>query len=512
MKMYAKILPSALAITAVVLFVSSQALAGHGGGGGGFHGGGGGGYHGGYGGGGYGGGGYHGYGGGGYSGYHGGSGYSGYHGGASGYSGYHGGESAWHAGSHTPSFSTPHTDFSPTHSNLASGAWSHNVAHPAAHSAWADHANTVRANHPAYPDHGYRPDHGYHPDWYHGNWHDHGDHYWHHWPGWWGSGFIAGAALADLTTPWSWGYIPYANPYCAGPIVVEGTSVDYSQPLALAAGPAADSTPEPDDDDQQPAAPPAAQPLDAARAAFQKGDYAAALAQCDKAIATNPKDTMPNELRGAILFAMHRYDEAAAALYAVLSVGPGWDWTTMDSLYGDVSVYSEQLRALEKYVHDNPDSAQARFVLAYQYLTCGYADAAAKQFKAVVRLNPKDQLSAQILSALTTPETTKPSATVAAPPKPVKASALVGNWKATRSDGKTISLNLSDDGKYTWTYAQKDKPQTFSGDYSVADNLLVLKQKGTPVMVGQVTSTDGDGFNFKLPGNNPNDPGLTFGK
>ena len=103
---------------------------------------------------------------------------------------------------------------------------------------------------------------------------------------------------------------------------------------------------------------------------------------------------------------------------------------------------------------------------------------------------------------LTTPE----------PAKPVEASTLVGNWKAKRPDGKTIALNLSNDGKYTWTFAQKDKPQAFSGDYSVADNLLVLKQAGTPMMVGQVTPTAADGFNFKLPGDNPDDPGLTFGK
>jgi tetratricopeptide (TPR) repeat protein len=409
---------------------------------------------------------------------------------------------------HTPSFSTPHTNFNPARSNLASNAWSHSAARP----GWSDHPNAVV--HANYASHA---NHNYHPDWYHGNWHDHGDHYWHHWPawwgaGWWGAGLLAGAELADLTTPWSWGYIPYANPYCAGPIVVEGATVDYSQPIALAAAPATDSTAEPDDDEQQSATTPAAPFLDAARAAFLKGDYAAALTQCDKAIAKNPKDTVPNELRGVILFALQRYDEAAAALYAVLSVGPGWDWTTMSSLYDDVSVYTEQLRALEQYVRDNPNSAQARFVLAYQYLTCGHADAATAQFKAIVRLNPKDQLSAQILSALSTPDTGKPSATAATPPKPVKASSLVGNWKATRADGKTIALNLSGDGKYTWTYAQKDKPQTFSGDYSVADNLLVLKQSGTPVMVGQVTPIDADSFNFKLPGDNPNDPGLTFGK
>jgi hypothetical protein len=46
----------------------------------------------------------------------------------------------------------------------------------------------------------------------------------------------------------------------------------------------------------------------------------------------------------------------------------------------------------------------------------------------------------------------------------------------------------------------------------VADSLLILKKDNTPVMIGQVNSLPDDRFNFKLPGENPNDPGLTFGK
>ncbi len=31
-------------------------------------------------------------------------------------------------------------------------------------------------------------------------------------------------------------------------------------------------------------------------------------------------------------------------------------------------------------------------------------------------------------------------------------------------------------------------------------------------MIGQITMLDGNRFNFKLAGDNPNDPGLTFSK
>jgi tetratricopeptide (TPR) repeat protein len=194
-----------------------------------------------------------------------------------------------------------------------------------------------------------------------------------------------------------------------------------------------------------------------------------------------------HEFRGLALFALKRYQEAAGAVYAVLSVGPGWDWTTLSSLYPNVEVYTEQLRALEEYRKQNPKSAEAHFLLAYHYLTCGHTDAAAKEFKEVISLNPKDQLSAQLLASLSTPtgaEEPKP-VEPAAPPKPVDAAGLVGNWKASRPDGSTIALGLTQGGKFTWKYAQKDKPQEFSGDYTVADNLLILKQGTNPVMVGR---------------------------
>ena len=67
-----------------------------------------------------------------------------------------------------------------------------------------------------------------------------------------------------------------------------------------------------------------------------------------------PNDPTLHEFRRLVLFALDRYDEAAAALYAVLSVGPGWDWTTLISLYGDPETYTQQLRA-RKLLHREPE-------------------------------------------------------------------------------------------------------------------------------------------------------------
>ncbi len=254
--------------------------------------------------------------------------------------------------------------------------------------------------------------------------------------------------------------------------------------------------------------------LDASRTAFAQGDYAGALSACNQAVAKLPNSGPAHEFRALILFALKRYDEAAGPVYAVLSAGPGWDWATLSSMYPDVSAYTQQLRALEQYVNEHPNSPAARFLLAYHYMCCGFSDAAATQLKAVVQLNPKDQLSAQLLSAMTSKTATPAPATAppSAPPKAVNTAALVGPWKATRPDGAAISLDLTKDGKYTWTYTQKDKPRQFSGTYTIADNLLILKEGNNTVMVGQVTQLADDRFNFRMPGDNPGDPGLTFSK
>ena len=215
-----------------------------------------------------------------------------------------------------------------------------------------------------------------------------------------------------------------------------------------------------------------------------------------------------------ILFANKQYKEAAAADYAVLSMGPGWDWATMSSFYPNVDTYTGQLRALERYRDDNPKLPEAHFLLAYHYMSCGHPEAAVGELKDVVRLNPKDQLAAQMLSGLTGSEQAPPPAPAqpAAPPTPIQASSLVGNWSATRAEGDSFAFNLTGNSTYTWKYTHAGKTQDFSGGYTVADNLLILKQNGNPVMIGQITMLDGNRFNFKLAGDNPNDPGLTFSK
>ncbi len=145
---------------------------------------------------------------------------------------------------------------------------------------------------------------------------------------------------------YNWGYSNYPIPITAAAATAGTTAVqqpiiyDYGQPIDATAAPPDDSV-----------ANQAVSTFDQAREAFKQGDYAHALDLADQSLRQMPNDPALHEFRALALFALGRYDEAAAALYAVLSVGPGWDWSTLISLYGNPDTYTQQLRALEIVRH-----------------------------------------------------------------------------------------------------------------------------------------------------------------
>src|SRR5262245_63568561 len=126
-------------------------------------------------------------------------------------------------------------------------------------------------------------------------------------------------------------------------------------------------------------------------------------------------------------------------------------------MYASNDTYTDQLRTLEQYVKANPSSADARFVLAYHYLTCGHTDAARQQYEEVLKLQPNDQLTAQLLKlmggdpsekAAGQPTPQPPDADSSAKPeapKDIDASKIVGKWTAKRANGPTFTLNLTKD-------------------------------------------------------------------
>jgi tetratricopeptide (TPR) repeat protein len=335
----------------------------------------------------------------------------------------------------------------------------------------------------------------------------------------WGLGLGLGWGLWSWpygSSLYDWGYLGYSDPYFAyvpntlvGPLVY-----DYSQPINTMAQP-----PEPTVADQ------ASANFDAARDAFKTGEYARALDLVDQAIRLTPNETALHEFRALALFALQRYDEAAAALDAVLAVGPGWNWPTLIGFYPSVDVYTQQLRTLEDYAARNPGSAAARLVLGYQYLTAGHTDAALTQFKRVVALQPKDTLTARLVQRL---DTTSPPAgnaaeaqrqaqppqpsVLPAPAGPVKEGRLEGTWSSKPDNDSTITLTFPRPGQFNWTVTNQGKDRQLQGKMTYGNGMLTLAQDQGPPMVGNITWLDETRFVFKLPGTGPDDPGLTFTK
>lgn len=250
--------------------------------------------------------------------------------------------------------------------------------------------------------------------WYHGGWHG-----WRYWPRFWGGwgwgyglGFTDGLLWGDdldvgvptivYNNPY---YVPVPVPVDSGPTIIQSSTLevpqplDYSRPIQVTSTRDVSTT---DDDIPRETK----QRMDSARAAFARGDYSTALRECDQALQLLPGDTNLHEFRALCLFAQQKYQEAAGVLYAVLAAGPGWDWNTLSSFYTRADDYTKQLRALEAFVREHPQDASAHFVLAYHYLVLDQRQAALEQLRVVIKLQPKDKISAGLAEALQKDEST----------------------------------------------------------------------------------------------------------
>jgi tetratricopeptide (TPR) repeat protein len=246
-------------------------------------------------------------------------------------------------------------------------------------------------------------------------------------------GAAVGTALGWLAGA-STGYT-YSNPYYVEPSVEVPAALSYAEPIVIQI-PAEEPAPPPDVNitlsqettatpsltpappAEEPKEPPKEEPkedpavkeavarMDEARAAFAKGEYAKAQELIEKGIQKLPGDATLHEFRGLTQFAQKKYKDAAATIYAVLAAGPGWNWDTLKSNYDSEKTYQEQLRALEEHSRANPKAAEDHFLLAYHYLVLDSKDAAVKQLEEVVKLIPKDELSALLLKALKEPPPT----------------------------------------------------------------------------------------------------------
>ena len=219
-----------------------------------------------------------------------------------------------------------------------------------------------------------------------------------------GAGYASGVGAWGVGSPmYGWGYSGYSNPYSGGGFGSGGVAQRRGRAAAdRGAGfrllPA-------DQHDRRPARAVRRQPggfgvRPGPRRRSRRVTTPRPSSSTSRHSPRRPMTRTMHEFLALAYFAQGKYQQAAAPLYAVLSVRPGWDWTTLSGMYPDVDTYTAQLRALEAYVRSNPDSAQAHFVLAYQYLSQGHDPEAIAQLKEVVKLQPGDTLSAQIIAGV----------------------------------------------------------------------------------------------------------------
>jgi tetratricopeptide (TPR) repeat protein len=305
---------------------------------------------------------------------------------------------------------------------------------------------------------------------------------------------------------YAFGCSDYSNPYSA-----ESMPVSYSEPVITMpvepaqqpATQAASATPPGVSSD-------AVAKFDQARAAFLEGRYDEALRLTDAAVAQMPRDAVLHEFRSLVLFALQRYGESAAAIHAVLDVGPGWDWKTLSSLYPSTDVYTNQLRALEAARDKSPKAAELRFLLGYHYLTLGHQEEALNMFRRAAELQPKDAVATALVATLSPRDAQPAKAPATAAPKPVPTDEVVGTWTATGTGTSKYSMDLRKDGTFTWAFSRGSRKQEAKGVYTLEGNVLAMEPDTGGILLAELTARGPDNLHFKMVGGASDDQGLKF--
>ena len=281
-------------------------------------------------------------------------------------------------------------------------------------------------------------------------------------------------------------------------VTVPAYTYDYSQPIDT------QSAPPPEE-----VANPAVAKFDSARAAFGTGDYAGALQLTDEALKVLQNDATLHEFRALVLFAVGKYDLAAGPLYAVLSVGPGWDWTD----------HGRSLPEHRRLHEPAPQAGGVRF---------RESEVDGRPFRPGLSLpdpgpHRSGRESAQGRSWPWLPRTHSPLSSSSSSRRqqrhrtlrrqrplrhrlatPAKQGNLAGNWTAHPAGDTTIDLRIGDDETFTWKVTAKGKPRQLTGKWSLTDNLLTLAQEGdagrwSAVSPGKPTTSGASASSGRVP-------------
>lgn len=398
---------------------------------------------------------------------------------------------------------------------------------------WGNHGNNVNINidnnFRYNSNYSYRPNYwgarpwwgaGHSHSWHHGHWnygynsYYHRRHWYHH-DNDFAQGFMWGIGVWSLgNLIYDMGYQSYRNPYPAPPVqsTRSNTTITYTQPVSVVAA----ALPPGDEATAEIAETQSNEALERSRTAFRQGDYVSASKAVDEAIGHTPGDVTLHEYRALVLFALGKFADAAGVLNPVLASGPGWSWETMIAFYNGSEAYNDQLARLEDFVTGSPEKADARFLLGYHYMVCGYMDKSYEQFAKASELQPADSISRQLrdLTRSSIPddgeadEETEPPAR----PEPVPVDKLVGSWVSDRgADGK-VTFTMTEDGNYTWTFMNGDKVSELKGTYGLDDQGLLVLTSDDAQMVSVIEMKEPTRLHFTLVGAPDGDPGLDFTK
>jgi tetratricopeptide (TPR) repeat protein len=138
--------------------------------------------------------------------------------------------------------------------------------------------------------------------------------------------------------------------------------------------------------------------------AFRNGDYYRAIDEWSKECAAGAPNPVLLLVLGQAYFAAEKYSEAAAATQAALRALPEDRWSIVISnrgeLYDDPRVYNFQVHQLAEAVEEHPRDPALRFLLGYHYTYVGYPHAALEQLEHAVRLDQRDDLTAELRDTL----------------------------------------------------------------------------------------------------------------
>jgi hypothetical protein len=156
-------------------------------------------------------------------------------------------------------------------------------------------------------------------------------------------------------------------------------------------------------------------------------------------------------------------------------------------------------------------------------LTQGHIDAAANTLKQVVALKPNDSLSAKLLEQLQPAQQASavPGAQPPPPPEPIavntntavpEGATISGTWTAQRNPDTSVVLTIQPEGASQWQVNLKGQIQEFKGTSNFGGGILTLVPDKNPPIVGRVSWTDPNHMTFRVVGDRPDAPGLSFSK